>query len=243
MKTKVYSVFPACGKTWLCKHQDEYGLKILDSDSSYFSWIWEYPENDERGMYSPNARKTKDRNPSFPQNYIDHIKSKVKSGQYDFIFVSSHASVRDALEASGIDFTIVYPSVELTCEWIGRCYFRCKKGESGCNPDVLFDNWLQWINECEVTGCAHDEIVLNAGEYLSDYIIGNGEFMKGYQQALKDINRPMAVITEKWNPSMCPRCKESFYDFEPCFDGYYNRATNLDRCPFCGQRLDWDKGE
>ena len=69
----------------------------------------------------------------------------------------------------------------------------------------------------------------------------NNEFEKGYQQALKEISYPMAVITEEWNPSVCPRCNESFYDFEPCFDGYYNRASNLDRCPFCGQRLDWDK--
>jgi len=67
------------------------------------------------------------------------------------------------------------------------------------------------------------------------------DFDKGYQQALVDIGKPMAVIAKNWNPSICPRCKESFSDFEPCFDGYYNRATNLDRCPFCGQRLDWSE--
>ena len=110
MKTKIYSVFPACGKTWLYEHQEDYGLKILDSDSSYFAWVWECPEDDERGMHSPNARKTKQRNPSFPQNYIDHIKCKIESGKYDYIFVSSHASVREALDKEGIDFTIVYPT-------------------------------------------------------------------------------------------------------------------------------------
>lgn len=170
MDTKIYSVFPACGKTWLCEHQEELGLKILDSDSSYFSWVWECPEDDERGMYSPNARKTKERNPSFPQNYIDHIKCKVESGKYDYIFVSSHASVREALDAAGIDFTIVYPYADLMAEWIGRCFIRDRKGESGCNPDVLYDNWLQWLGECEATGCNHKEIKLNAGEHLSDYL-------------------------------------------------------------------------
>lgn len=239
MKTKIYSVFPACGKTWLCNHQDEYGLKILDSDSSYFSWIWECPENDERGIYSPNAKKTDRRNPSFPQNYIDHIKCKIESRKYDYIFVSSHASVRNALETAEIDFTIVYPSIKLIDEWIGRCFIRNKKNENGCNPDILFDNWHQWINECERAGRNHNEIVLNAGEYLSDYIIGNNEFMKGYQQALESINHPMAVIKEKWNPSVCPRCKNDFYDIEPCHDGYYERATGMDKCPFCGQKLDW----
>lgn len=175
MSTKIYSVFPACGKTWLCEHQEEYGLKILDSDSSYFSWVWECPD-DERGVYSPNARKTKKRNPSFPQNYIDHIKCKVESGKYDYIFVSSHASVREALDAAGIDFTIVYPSADLMTEWIGRCFVREKKGERGCNPEVLYDNWYQWLSECKDTGNTHDEIVLCHGEYFSDRLLCNGGF-------------------------------------------------------------------
>ena len=170
MNTKIYSVFPACGKTWLCEHQEELGLKILDSDSSYFSWVWECPEDDERGVYSPDARKTKERNPSFPQNYIDHIKCKMESGKYDYIFVSSHASVREALDAAGIDFTIVYPYANCLTEWVGRCFVRDKRGESGCNPDVLYDNWLQWIGECEITGCTHEEIKLSDGEYLSDHL-------------------------------------------------------------------------
>lgn len=58
MNTKIYSIFPACGKTWLYEHQEDFGLNILDSDSSYFAWIWECPDDDdERGMYSPNAKK------------------------------------------------------------------------------------------------------------------------------------------------------------------------------------------
>ena len=60
-----------------------------------------------------------------------------------------------------------------------------------------------------------------------------------YQRALDDINKGMEVITENWNPSKCPRCKRSFSDYEPCDDGYYDRATNLERCPYCGQKLDW----
>ena len=41
--TKIYSVFPACGKSWLYDHQEEFGIKVLDSDSSYFSHVWECP--------------------------------------------------------------------------------------------------------------------------------------------------------------------------------------------------------
>lgn len=166
MKTKIFSVFPACGKTWLCEHQEQYGLKILDSDSSKFSWL--YVDTDEFGEPLEGYRRV--RNPDFPANYIKHIKENM--GEYDYIFVSSHASVREALEAEGIDFTIVYPSMSCFAEWIGRCFIRDKRGESGCNPDVLYDNWSQWLRECEVTGCSHEEIVLWSGQHLSDYIFG-----------------------------------------------------------------------
>lgn len=67
------------------------------------------------------------------------------------------------------------------------------------------------------------------------------EFENGYSQALKDINQPMHVVTEDWNPSECPRCGESFAEFEPCDDGYYDRSESLERCPCCGQRLCWDR--
>lgn len=166
MKTKIFSVFPACGKTWLCEHQEQFGLKILDSDSSKFSWL--YVDTDEFGEPLEGYRRV--RNPDFPANYIKHIKENM--GQYDYIFVSSHASVREALEAEGIDFTIVYPSMSCFAEWVGRCFIRDKRGESGCNPDVLYDNWYQWLRECELTGCNHEEIVLCSGQHLSDYIFG-----------------------------------------------------------------------
>ena len=51
------------------------------------------------------------------------------------------------------------------------------------------------------------------------------DYKRGYEQALKDINTSMSVITENWNPSECPRCGEVFSDYEPCDDDYYDRAT------------------
>lgn len=65
------------------------------------------------------------------------------------------------------------------------------------------------------------------------------DFQRGYAQALEDINRPMCVVAKKWNPSECPRCGRSFDDYEDCDDGYYLRARGLERCPYCGQKLDW----
>lgn len=164
MKTRVYSVFPACGKTWLYEHQEDYGITILDSDSSQFSWIInvnEY-ENEIRGM-------SKVSNPNFPNNYIDHIKDNI--GKYDCIFVSSHASVREALDKEGIDFVIVYPEQSCKAEWVGRCFIREKNGESGCGAEAMYNNWDQWISECFETGIDHREVVLQSKEYLSDHFV------------------------------------------------------------------------
>ena len=33
METKIFSVFPACGKTWVYNHQEDLGLKVLDGRS------------------------------------------------------------------------------------------------------------------------------------------------------------------------------------------------------------------
>ena len=154
MAIEVFSVFPACGKTWMCEHQNEYGLKILDSDSSQFSWVY--------------VNGIKERNPDFPANYIDYVKANID--KYDYVFVSSHASVRAALDRAGIKFTVVYPKMRCKAEWVGRCFIREKNGENGCSAEAMYRNWEQWVSDCIDAGCDHEEIVLSAGRYLNDYI-------------------------------------------------------------------------
>lgn len=163
MDTRIYSIFPACGKTWLYEHQEEYDLKILDSDSSQFSWL--YTNIDENGDTIRGVRRV--RNPDFPNNYIKHIKENI--GKYDCIFVSSHASVREALDKDGIDFTIIYPEQSCKAEWVGRCFIREKNGESGCGAEAMYNNFDDWFMECFATGINHKEIVLQPTTYLSEY--------------------------------------------------------------------------
>ena len=165
MNTKIYSVFPACGKTWMCEHQEGYGLKILDSDSSQFSWM-ERPVTFKTGDHQ-YEKIIKLRNPDFPANYIKHIRDNI--GKYDYIFVSSHASVREALDTEGIEFKIVYHEHHFKAEWVGRCYIREKRGETGCGAEVMYNNWDQWVRECFNTGTDHKEIVLSHNEFLGDY--------------------------------------------------------------------------
>ena len=140
--TKIISAFPACGKTHFygnCKDK-----VVLDSDSSNFSWL----DNGER-------------NPNFPENYLEHIKNNI--GKADYILVSSHQPVRDALQEEGIEYILILPDSSLKYEWVGRCFLR-GSGEKFCN--MLADNWDNWTKE------SHNEYVvrLKSGQYLSDYI-------------------------------------------------------------------------
>lgn len=185
METKIYSIFPACGKTWLFKHQEDYDLKILDSDSSNFSWMYRKRTKEELKAMKKEwdsvphllsgdgyINQIKDevikvRNPDFPNNYIKYIKENI--GKYDCIFVSSHKSVREALDAEGIDFTIVYPEQSCKAEWVGRCFIRELNKEDGCGAAVMYFNFDNWHLECFETGIHHKEIVLQPTTYLSEY--------------------------------------------------------------------------
>jgi hypothetical protein len=135
--TLVVSAFPGCGKTHLFNTSDKV---ILDSDSSKFD-------------------KT-----NFPQNYIQHIEYNI--GKCDIILVSSHLDVRKALSESLINYTLIYPEIELKKEYIDR---YIKRGSPQSFIDLLNNNWENWINEMDnQIGC--EKIKLKKGEFLSDVL-------------------------------------------------------------------------
>jgi len=139
--------FPGIGKTTLWNRKEE--LKILDSDSTDFSWA--------------DASKTT-RNSDWPKNYIEYIREK--SEEADIILVSSHDTVRDALVKAGITFVLVYPSLEMKGEYIQRYRDR---GSSEKFIRLLEENYEKWVGELmSQTGCRH--VVLQPGQYLSDVI-------------------------------------------------------------------------
>ena len=144
----IISGFPGVGKTYCWQNKG----RVLDSDSSSFSWL-------EEGV----------RHPDFPQNYIDDIKEKIALGEifgFDLIFVSSHAVVRKALVDNGLPFVLVYPEAGLKQEYMER--FRLR-GSCPTFVDMISDNWDKWMTELEAQrGCQH--VRLKAGEYLSDWL-------------------------------------------------------------------------
>lgn len=120
----IISAFPACGKTYYYNHADE-NIVVLDSDSSKFSWkeiVDEKYKMHNWGKTNYKEKKIRVRNPDFPNNYIQHIKENLYSA--DYILVSSHAAVRQALRDNGLPYIVVYPSRSLK-EW--NCQDLCSR--------------------------------------------------------------------------------------------------------------------
>jgi hypothetical protein len=130
MSTKIISAFPGCGKTYFHNNNKN---TTLDSDSSHFSWI-----KDE------NGNNTKERNPNFPKNYIKHIQDNL--GRYDFIFVSSHKEVRDALIDNNLFFYLFFPNKNRKEEFVERYKHR---GSPEPFINLISNKWDEWILEIE----------------------------------------------------------------------------------------------
>ena len=160
MKTRIISAFPGTGKSYF---YNENKSTTIDSDSSEFSWV-----KDDQG------NNTKERNPNFPQNYIEHIKENI--GKYDFIFVSSHKEVREALKYNCIFFYLIYPDVNRKEEFVQRYIDR---GSPNGFIKLIESNWDEWIKECEfeMYGCSNVRMILpNLSNELSHIIASeNGD--------------------------------------------------------------------
>lgn len=155
MRTEIVSAFPCCGKTYAFEHyQDKFSM--LDSDSSQFSWI-----KDEYG------NNTKERNPEFPNNYIQHIKDNI--GKVNIIFVSSHESVRKAMDEAGIYYKCVYPKSDMLNEWVGRMY---RRGSDAKFIQFIIDNWDSFMHEIIFGDCRGKGVIrLGNNEYIDvDYV-------------------------------------------------------------------------
>ena len=178
---KVISAFPGCGKSYYYKEWSQYspenvwrernngeqvfdrygnpvGDKILDSDSSLFSWI-----------YDENGNKTDVRNPDFPNNYIQYIKDHLHTE--DIIFVSSHKIVREALEKEGIKYILIYPEIDMKDVWMDR--FK-KRGNDDKFIKFQEEHWDEFITDMD-NETFPDKITLNwmkiGYEYISVTVI------------------------------------------------------------------------
>lgn len=163
-ETMVIAAFPGTGKSYCVKNEAEKFDGVLDSDSSNFSW-----------KKDANGNNTTERNPDFPNNYIEHIKENI--GKVDVIFVSSHKEVREALEKENIKYTLVYPNVFQKEDYIKRYKNR---GNSESFIRLLEANWEEWINECRTEEYpTRIELPYFSLKYLNKEVIELIQIMEG----------------------------------------------------------------
>jgi hypothetical protein len=148
MRTKIVSAFPGVGKSHF---YNENKSITLDSDSSGFSWTY-------------NSDGVRCRHPDFPQNYINHIISNI--GKFEYILVSSHKEVREALKDNCLFFYLIYPDYHSKSEYLQRYKDR---GSPQGFIDLLDTKWDDWLEECFMcrVGCANFEMET---EFLSSEI-------------------------------------------------------------------------
>jgi hypothetical protein len=142
--TKVISGFPGVGKSVLSLDPC---YVTLDSDSSSFSWI-----------------RPGERNPDFPNNYMQHIKYNL--GKVDYILVSSHEDVRRMLREHNIEYTVVYPDVRLQEEYLKR--YEGRGSDEGFISFIRL-NWGQFIDDIEKETFPK-KVKLMKGQHLADVL-------------------------------------------------------------------------
>jgi len=150
-KTRIISAFPGIGKSYYHKLFPE---TTLDSDSSLFSW-----EEGKQGIK---------RNPDFPNNYVTHIKENI--GKYDFIFVSSHKEVREALLKNCLFFYLIYPSKDLKDVFIERYKDRGSSEDFISLVSKNYESWIKELTFCEY-GCLREVVCKHNINYGFDGII------------------------------------------------------------------------
>jgi hypothetical protein len=164
MSALVISAYPGCGKSVYYDHNSIYvgninGKRILDSDSSLFSWI-----------YDSEGNKTDVRNPEFPNNYIKYIKEHLASE--DIIFVSSHKMVRDALAEADIPYATVFPkdTLENMKEWKSRFIDR---GNTQSFVAFQMEHWSEFLTDMkdEIFPYAKKELGVDTYPFITSDLI------------------------------------------------------------------------
>lgn len=153
MKTIIISAFPGTGKTYFYEKYKNSDIKVLDSDSSNFSWIKD-----------KNGNNTTKRNPDFPQNYINHIKENI--GKADIIFVSSHDIVRQSLYDNGIKYIVAYPDNDCKDEYLER--YR-NRGNTEEFINMMNKNWDKFINGMKNDKGAHMKWILGINQFIDSF--------------------------------------------------------------------------
>ena len=152
---KVISAFPGIGKTTLIQTNKNY----VDLESLDYKWL----DIDKALSVEERKGTAKTINPDFPNNYIKKIGELTSMGFN--VLISSHKEVREALQAQGIKYTIVLPSLEMKEEMINRYLSR---GNQENFVNLLKSNYKKFVEDLAMD--PNEKIILKHGQYLSDVV-------------------------------------------------------------------------
>lgn len=152
---KIISAFPGIGKTTLVQTNKNY----VDLESSDYKWI----DIDKTLSIEERKGTAKTINPYFPENYIKKIIELTDTGFN--VLISSHKEVREALQAQGIEYTIILPSLDMKEEMISRYLSR---GNQESFVNLLKTNYEKFVGDLSID--PNEKIILKSGQYLSDLV-------------------------------------------------------------------------
>lgn len=138
--TIIISAFSGCGKTSFCKeHEDSKDL--------------------ESSLYS----KTIDGkpNPSRITDMINVLKWHLVNNNWKYIFISSHADLREELDRQGINYYLIYPAVTRKEEFIKNF---TERGNDANYIKLMQENWEAWIDEMSKVEKSY---ALQPGEFIT----------------------------------------------------------------------------
>lgn len=170
----IISAFAGVGKTTLAK---KYEKDVIDLESGNFKWI------ENGNTEATKGDNTRTLNPKFPINYLEAIKKA--NTEYKVVLISQHEVIRKCLDAVKLDYFIAYPDMSMKEEFIERYKQR---GNNDNFINLIISNWEKWINDLDNIN-NHNKIILQKGQYLSDYVV-----TLGLEEKVEDDNITDEVI-------------------------------------------------
>lgn len=155
----IYSVFPGLGKTYTARVT--MAGKAIDAESSKFQWLDYESHNEEK-----NKGKLKNKNPEWPENYIDFITKQNTKDQ--IVLISAQPEILNALGQKGIPFKTITPDVS-TKELIMTRYKT--RGNNKDFINMLSSNFEKFITNMDTNPYASDHLKLNENHRLADLLI------------------------------------------------------------------------
>lgn len=163
MKGIIVSGFAGIGKTTVEK---KYPGRVIDMESSDFKWIYGDSQTENMEKEARKGIDNKRANPKWPANYVEAIKKVAE--EFDVVLVSQQDDVRALLEQNGIEYVLVFPSLECKQEYLGRYILR---GNQQTFVKLMKANFEKWIQNLML--CPQQKFIMQPGEHLEDVLKKN----------------------------------------------------------------------